>query len=123
MLQPTILITDQFNIYIPEMYGAETWGNGYHQESMIFEKGTWKVCDWRYGGEWEEDSYEEYELNVILETDSVYKAKVFLNKSGHKEKVNDLKILLDMYKRFERDFGGKKKCKKMKKNTQKQKTQ
>lgn len=108
-MKPTILITNQFNIYIPEIYGSKTWGNGYHQESMIFEKGTWKVCDWHYGGEWENDSYEEYELDVIFETDSVYKAKVFLNKSGHKEKVNDLKILLDMYKRFEKCFGGKKK--------------
>lgn len=109
MVQPTILITDQFNIYIPEMYGAETWGNGYHQETMIFEKGTWKVCDWHYGGEWEDDSYEEYELNVILETDSVRRARSFLINNNHKEKIKDLEILLDMYKKFERDFGSKKK--------------
>lgn len=125
MPQPIILVTKQFNIYIPEMYGSETWGDGYHQESMVFEKGTWKVCDWRYGGEWEDDSYEEYELDVIFETDSVRRTKSFLINNNHKEKIKDLEILLDMYKKFEKCFGGKnKKCKKIKKeNTQKQKMQ
>lgn len=108
-MKTTILITNQFNVYIPEIYGADTWGNGYHQESMIFEKGTWKVCDWHYGGQWEEDSYMEYELDVIATFDSVSKARSFLVDNGHKEKVKDLDILVDMYKKFERDFGSKKK--------------
>lgn len=120
MIQPTILVTKQFSVYIPEIYGSKTWGDGYHQESMIFEKGTWKVCDWRYGGQWEEDSYEEYELDVIATFDSVSKARTFLVDNGHKEKVKDLDILIDMYKKFERDFGSCKK-KKNKKNTQKSK--
>ena len=117
-MKPTILITKNYDVYIPEMYGAETWGNGYHQESMICEKGIWKVCDWHYGGKFEEDSYMEYDLDIIYETTSEYKAKVFLNKNGHKEKVNDLKVLLDMYKKFEKDFGS---CKRKKKTVQKSK--
>ena len=54
-------------------------------------------------------SYEEYDLSVICETDSVRRAKSFLINNNHKEKIKDLEILLDMYERFERDFGGKKK--------------
>ena len=119
-MKPTILITKQFSVYIPEIYGGKTWGDGYHQESMIFEKGTWKVCDWHYGGQWEEDSYMEYELDVIATFDSVSKARSFLVDNDHKEKVKDLDILIDMYKKFKEAFGGK--CKK-KKNTQKSKKQ
>lgn len=105
----TILITSNFSIYIPEIYGIETWGDGYHQSSLVLENGIWKVCDWRWGGEYMEDSYEEYDLSVICETDSVRRAKSFLINNNHKEKIKDLEILLDMYERFEKDFGSKKK--------------
>lgn len=104
-MKTTILITNLFNVYIPEIYGADTWGDGYHQESMIFEKGTWKVCDWHYGGKFKEDSYEEYELPVLATFESVRKAKSFLIKNNHREKIKDLDILIDMSKKIEEEFG------------------
>lgn len=96
----TVLITDKYNVYIPEIYGVDTWGDGYRQDYLGFEKGKWIISSWQYGGEFEEDSYYENELPVIAQFNSVYKAKVFLKKEGHKEKIRDLLILEEIYINF-----------------------
>lgn len=116
-----ILISKEYDIYIPEIYGINTWGDGYHQESMEQNKdGKWIVHNWWYGGEWEEDITSEYEIEIIAEFNSIAKAKKFLIENNHKGKVIQLDILVDMYKNYKK--WASKKCEKQKKTSvQKQK--
>ena len=55
-------------VYSPNTFGMETWGDFYRQESLVFKKKYWYIETWHSGGEWEDDYTYEYRLNVILRT-------------------------------------------------------
>lgn len=97
----TILITKNFSIYIPEIYGIDTWGDGYHQESMEQNKdGEWIIHNWWYGGEFEDDTVSDYKVDVLATFNKVKDAKAFLQKNHKGHKILELDVLLEMYEQF-----------------------
>lgn len=97
----TILITKNFNIYIPEIYGIDTWGDGYHQEEMHQdENGNWFIEIWRYGGNFNDETTEKYKVEVLATFEKVKDAKDFLRINGKSNKIQELDILVEMYKKY-----------------------
>lgn len=65
------------DLYCPETYGMDTWGMS-TQKSINKRDDGWYYTYWSDGGEWLEDTREEYKLNVILETKDKYKLLNFV---------------------------------------------
>lgn len=52
----------------PETYGLETWGMSQQKGIRQDDDGKWYFEWWSSGNEWIEDTNEELEINVLLET-------------------------------------------------------
>lgn len=98
----TILIDKYFNVYIPEIYGIDTWGSFFSQESIEYnkDKKKWIIHTWEYGGEWEEDYREEIELDILATFNNDVKARKFLEGQGRKKSLEELNSLLRIYHEF-----------------------
>lgn len=98
----TILIDKDFNVYIPEVYGIDSWGSFYRQEYLEYneEKKQWVFYTWQYGGEWEEDYRDETPLELLAEFNNDIKARKFLEGQGRKKEVEKLNSLLNIYNEF-----------------------
>ena len=94
---------EQGNIEVlsPENYGMETWGMSTQIGIDKKEDGCWYTTYWSDGGEWLEDTYEEYKLNVLLETTDVGVVLTFILKQENltvekmKELVEQIKEIFD----------------------------
>ena len=100
--ETTILIGKNFDVYIPEIYGLDSWGNSYRQESLEYDEKSkkWVFHTWVYGGEWEEDYREETPLEVMKEFNNDIKARKFLEGQGRKKEIEKLDSLLKIYHEF-----------------------
>ena len=101
----TYLITKQnkkFNIYIPTIYGCETWGDGHYQESIEKKRKFWYITSWRYGGEWGNDITTNYKLKVVCETNSLYEVIRYLCEA--KVSKEEFDTLLDSAQKQINDF-------------------
>ena len=93
---------EQGNIEVlsPENYGMETWGKS-TQIGIDEKEDGWYTTYWSSGGEWLEDTYEEYKLNVLLETTDVGEVLTFILKQENltvekmKELVEQIKEIFD----------------------------
>lgn len=60
---------EELDLVSPETYGMATWGSFSHQEGIEKkDDGKWYFEWWSSGNEWIEDTNEELEINVLLET-------------------------------------------------------
>ena len=92
----TYLIAKQnkkLNIYIPAIYGCETWGNRQYQESLKKKRKSWYITSWQYGGGQSDDITNSYKLKVIYETDNLLDAIKYLHEAGVSEEETN--CLLD----------------------------
>jgi hypothetical protein len=93
---------EQGNIEVlsPENYGMETWGM-LTQIGIDQKEDGWYTTYWSSGGEWLEDTYEEFKLNVLLETTDVDEVLTFILKQENltiekmKELVEQIKDVFD----------------------------
>ena len=93
---------EQGNIEVlsPENYGMKTWGMS-TQIGIDQKEDGWYTPYWSSGGEWLEDTYEEYKLNVLLETTDVDEVLTFILKQENltvekmKELVEQIKEIFD----------------------------
>ena len=74
-----------YNLYCPDIYGAETWGSGYSQTRLKKKRKTWYIETWCYGGEWLDDETIETKLNVVKETADLDEIIHYLTKHNAKE--------------------------------------
>lgn len=100
----TILIDKDFNVYIPEIYGIDTWGSFSSQEFIEYnkDKKKWVIHTWEYGGEWEEDYRDETPLELLAEFNNDVKARKFLEGQGRNEEIEKLNSLLNIYNEFKK---------------------
>ena len=101
----TYLITEQnkkLTIYIPEIYGCETWGDVYKQESMEKKEKSWYITSWRSGGEESDDRVDSYKLNVVYETTSLHEVIKYLYEA--KISKEEFDNLLDSVQKQINDF-------------------
>lgn len=98
----TILIDKNFNVYIPEIYGIDSWGSFYRQEYLEYneEKKQWVFYTWQYGGEFEEDYRDETPLELLSEFNNDVKARKFLQGQGRTKAIEALDSLLIIYNEF-----------------------
>ena len=59
-----------FQLLSPSTYGLDTWGSN-HQIYLEKKFKYWYLCTWIYGGDYNDDYYDEVKLNVVLETFNV----------------------------------------------------
>lgn len=64
----------------PENYGIDTWGMSTQESLKKKDNGCWYTTYWSDGGQWLEDTYEEDELNVLLETTDISEVLAFILK-------------------------------------------
>ena len=65
------------DLYCPETYGMDTWGMT-SQDSLKKKNDKWYAHYWCDGGQWLDDINEDYELNVIFETQDKYELLNFV---------------------------------------------
>ena len=65
------------DLYCPETYGMDTWGMT-SQDSLEKKNDKWYCHYWCDGGQWLDDINEDYELNVIFETQDKYRLLNFV---------------------------------------------
>lgn len=60
---------NSLQVLSPEVYGLDTWGSS-SQESLEYKetKNKWVIHYWSDGGQWLEDTNEDIDLDVVLET-------------------------------------------------------
>lgn len=90
----TYLITKQnkkITIYIPAIYGYETWGDTYNQESMEKKRKSWYITSWQSSSEGSDDRVDNYKINVVYETTSLHEViKYLYNAKVPKEEFDSL---------------------------------
>ena len=57
-----------YNLFCPDIYGAETWGSSSSQTRLKKKRKAWYIETWRYCGEQLDDETIETKLNVVKET-------------------------------------------------------
>ena len=83
---------NKFTLYCPAVYGMDTWGSD-SQDSLEKKRKNWYICCWHAGGEWYDDTYNQYKLNVVLETPDITEVQKYLYK--HNVHGQELKKILD----------------------------
>ena len=104
----TYLITKKGDIYIPEIYGCETWGTN-SQDSIEKKKKYWYIVSWTVGNEWIDDDIYSIKLNVKLETTDLTEALICLthlklSKEDLAKKIDELKDQINAYIDFEKFY-------------------
>ena len=108
----TYLIAKQnkkLNVYIPVVYGCETWGDGYYQEYIKQKGESWYITSWQYGGEWADDVTNSYKLKVVCETENLqevikYLHKVKVPKEEFDKLLNDTQKQINNFIAFEKEY-------------------
>ena len=74
-----------YNLFCPDIYGAETWGSSSSQTGLKKKRKAWYIETWRCGGERSEDEITETKLNVVKETADLDEIIHYLVKHNAKE--------------------------------------
>ena len=74
-----------YNLFCPDIYGAETWGSGSSQTGLKKKRKAWYIETWYYGGEWLDDETIETKLNVVKEAADLDEIIYYLAKHNAKE--------------------------------------
>lgn len=91
----------KIEILSPESYGMETWGMSAQEGIDKEDDGCWYITYWSDGGQWLEDTYEEFKLNVLLETTDVSEVLTFILNQENltvekmKELIEQIKEIFD----------------------------
>ena len=88
-----------YSLLSPDTYGMRTWGSD-SQESLEKKRKHWYKSIWKSSSIYEDDSLEEYKLDVVLETTDMNKIVKYLSKI----KSNCLHDILDSYKKIVDDY-------------------
>ena len=102
----TYLVSKYGDVYIPEIYGCDTWGTN-SQDSIEKKKKHWYFHSWRAGNEYIEDNTYSDKLNVKLETTDLSEVINYLRKtklSGQEiiEKLDSLQEDINRFIEFEK---------------------
>lgn len=74
-----------YNLFCPDIYGAETWGSSSSQTGLKKKRKAWYIETWYYGGEWLDDETIETKLNVVKEAADLDEIIHYLAKHNAKE--------------------------------------
>ena len=74
-----------YNLFCPDIYGAETWGSNSSQTGLKKKRKAWYIETWYYGGEWLDDETIETKLNVVKEAADLDEIIHYLAKHNAKE--------------------------------------
>ena len=89
-----------YNLYCPDIYGAETWGSSSSQTGLKKKRKSWYIETWCYGGEWLDDETIETKLNVIKETADLDEIIHYLAKHNAKEIAHIYKDARKIYNEY-----------------------
>ena len=100
------LVTKKGTVYIPAIYGCETWG-GTSQDSIEKKRKHWYFVCWRSGYYDNPDYTEHIKINVALETTSLSEVLKFirnlkLTKEEKAKKLDEIKEQIGKYLDFEK---------------------
>ena len=98
------LVTKKGKVYIPAVYGDDTWGSS-AQDSLEKKRKHWYFVCWRSGYYDNPDYTEHIKLNVALETESLSEVMKFLDglklsKEEYEKILDDIQEQIEKYLRF-----------------------
>lgn len=87
---------NKFNLYCPEIFGVETWGE-LSQKSLEKKRKYWYIHHWSAGNEWVEDENYDEKLNVVLETADIQKVVNYVSRETKGSQAAIGKILVQAH--------------------------
>ena len=89
-----------YNLFCPDIYGAETWGSSSSQTCLKKKRKAWYIETWRYGGEWLDDETIETKLNIVKETADLDEIIHYLATHNSKEIAHIYKDARKIYNEY-----------------------
>jgi hypothetical protein len=89
-----------FTLLSPETYGMDSWGSSSQESINKKEDDKWYFHYWSDGGQWLDDTNEEFDAKVVLETTDIDEILRYVSKNNESELehvLQDAKIIYNDY--------------------------